>query len=142
MKTKLFKSQGFTIIELMVTIVVGAIFVLSIYQLTIVTISITSGSSQYTIASNLAYANLRHYVDGRSAIYWFSCPSSNETAPQTLLSQTGAISGLPSPVAQTVTVTAVYGCSGTNAGTPVNVTSTVTYGPYSQEVSHASYAGF
>lgn len=136
-------QSGFTIIELLVTIVVSTIFILAIYQVVLASLVISRASSQYTIASNLAYANLRHYVDGQSAVLWFECQTSNETSPQTVLSQTGTIPRLSGTVTQTVTATALYGCSGNSIGMPVRVESSVTYGVAgAQKVSHTSYAGY
>ena len=136
-------QPGFTIIELLVTIVISVIFILAIYQVALASMLISRGSSQYTIASNLAYSNLRLYVNGQSAINWFVCPAINETSPQTLMTQSGSVQRLSGTVTQTVTATAVYGCSGSNSGLPIKVESSVTYGSAgTQKVSHIGYAGY
>ncbi len=138
-------QQGFTLVELLATIVIAAIFLVSAYQLvhTVSLFSITS--SQQTIADELAYANLRQYANGSSPT-WFTCiPASPVTNPSTFDTLENIITDvddLPSPVVQVVRANAPYGCSGSASGLPIYVESYVTYGPTARKVTHATYVSY
>jgi len=137
-------SSGFTLVEVLVTIIVAAIFILAFSQLHIVQSRVSTISTAYDTADLLAYNNLRTYAYGE-APNWFNCVySGGNPQPMTLLSSTSPVSGLPSPVTQTVVATAPYGCGGSSSGIgyPIRVTSTVTYDTDSKVVVHATYSTY
>ena len=145
-------EQGFTIIELLATVVIAAIFLVSAYQLvsTISLLSITS--SQTSVADNLAYANMRQYANGHSPT-WFLCedlvnnttgltPGDSIPDVQEQISTSGSYSGLPGTVTQQVAVSAPYGCAGASSGLPLRVQSTVTFGSGPRKVVHSTYVSY
>lgn len=137
-------SAGFTIVEVVVTIVISALFIATIVQLTIVQSKLSSTVSAYNTADMLAYNNLRTYAYGKSPS-WFNCEySGGNPLPNTLLSSTNPVDGLPSPVEQTVIATAPYGCGGGSSGIgyPIKVVSTVKYGSDEKVVVHATYSTY
>ena len=132
-------SEGFTIIEVIVTIVVALLFIGAIAQLYVAQYQLSSSVVAYTHADILAYNNLRTYAYGASPT-WFVCSGS---APYTKnYIQSGSTAGIPGPVTQTVTATAPFGCGGSSSGYPIQVVSTVTYGPNNRKVVHATYATY
>jgi len=135
-------NKGFTIIEVIVTIVIGVLLLLGILQVTILSTGISASESYFTTASNLAYSNLRQFANGGPPS-WFLCQDLNDGwgySKQELYS-TSSVSGLPDPVTQSVVATPVRSCT-SYSSTPIQVVSTVTYGPTSQVVTHVSYAGY
>lgn len=133
-------QAGFTLIEVLTTVVVALIFLLSAFQLvgTIQQLSITG--NQMNVADALAYSNMRMYANGESPSTWFDCPSDDTV--KVLINKSDAVSGLPSPVLQHVEATAPYGCTGTAAGLPLRVESYVQYGPSNRKVTHATYVSY
>lgn len=137
-------QSGFTLVEVLVTIIVATLFVVSISQLEITQSKLAANANDYNAADLLAYNNLRTYAYGKSPT-WFDCTySGGNPEPMTLISKSDAIQGLPAPVIQTVTATAPYGCGGGSAGIgyPIKVVSTVTYGPSAKVIVHATYATY
>jgi len=134
------RSSGFTLIETIVTIVVAGIVITGLFSSMASVFAISTGASQRTKASDLAYANMRLYANSTIPT-WFLCDTSNETATTTVLSRTQSESGLPGDVIQTVEATAVYGCNNANQGYPIRVVSTVEL-ISGVKVSHATYAGY
>ena len=140
-RSRTYSQSGFTLVELLVTMFVASIFLISAYLLTSSILSMSVAGSQHAIASNIAYSNLRQYANGRSPS-WFSCDSSNPTAPVTLVNITTSVDRLSDPVVQQVTATAPYGCGGDQSGLPIRVESSVTYGAGARKVTHVSYASY
>lgn len=154
-------QHGFTLVELIVTLVVAGIFIGIIAQMNASVVNITMSAHRFDLASNLAYNNLRIYANGQSATKWFECNGdvATDTATATkpfsdgvkypeadgmLLintTSTTSIYDLPPPVIQKVTAFAPYGCgaSDTTGLMPVRVVSTVTYGSPARKVVHATY---
>lgn len=133
-------QAGFTLIEVIVSVVIAAIVFVGLFSSLASIFSITEGSSQRTVANNLAYANMRLYADGTLPT-WFSCNTSNQTETITLMDKSEAVSGLPGDVVQTVTASAVYGCDGSSQAFPIRIESNVSV-INGIEVSHATYAGY
>lgn len=145
-------QSGFTAVELIITITVAGIFVIALYQLFGTINASMSLARQKAVASEIAYSYLRRYTGANvQPATWFTCStaagSSNtndytvntNAAGQTIAS--GSVTGvttLPGPVTYSVKALAVYGCSGANAGTPLRIESTVTYGPANRTVRHAT----
>lgn len=132
------RHYGFTIVEALVSIVVGGIFLLAIIQALYAVSSTSIKVSQRQIANNLSYANLRQFANG-SPQTWFTCPipPAAETDPVTLLSKSGDVDRLPGAVNQIVVADAPLGCDNQM---PIRVTSTITYG--STTIRNATYAAY
>lgn len=137
-------QAGFTLIEVLVAVVVAALFITAFVQMYIVQSRLSSEMSSYNKAELLAYDNLRTFAYGKAPT-WFTCTYSNGS-PQavTLLSSSAAVEGIPSPVSQSVVATAPYGCGGGTAslGYPIKVVSSVTYGSDARKVTHATYSTY
>lgn len=147
-------SDGFTIVEVAVTLVVIGIFSIVILMMQTQVSNISVLEVQHTKASYLAYSNMRKYAND-SPPTWFECvapPPSTRTpgSVYSIMSSIGRVDGLPGIVRQEVYVSAPYGCkSGTASfGMPIKVESVVEYGlPSSgagsgRKVTHATYAAF
>ena len=147
-------SDGFTIVEVAVTLVVIGIFSIVILMMQTQVSNISVLEVQHTKASYLAYSNMRKYAND-SPPTWFECvapPPSTRTpgSVYSIMSSIGRVDGLPGMVRQEVYVSAPYGCkSGTASfGMPIKVESVVEYGlPSSgagsgRKVVHATYAAF
>lgn len=137
-------QRGFTLVEILVTIIVATVFIMTISQLHITQSKVTSYVDAYNTADLLAYNNLRTYAYGKAPT-WFECEyASGNPKPMTLIAKTDPVEGLPSPVSQSVIATAPYGCGGGSAGIgyPIRVVSTVTYGADARVVVHATYATY
>lgn len=151
-----YEQSGFTIVELIVTIVVAGMFIAVISQMNGFVVSMATTSHRFELASNLAYNNLRIYANGGKPT-WFDCigdEASETSAPFTdgkthtdatgkdIYTSSAAVTGLPSPVTQTVNVLAPYGCGTSASGMPIRVVSTVTYGSPARKVVHATYVSY
>lgn len=147
-------SDGFTIVEVAVTLVVIGIFSIVILMMQTQVSNISVLEVQHTKASYLAYSNMRKYAND-SPPTWFECvaPPPSTRPPgsvYSIMSSIGRVDGLPGMVRQEVYVSAPYGCkSGTASfGMPIKVESIVEYGlPSSgagsgRKVTHATYAAF
>jgi len=145
------KSGGFTLVEVCVTIVVASLFIIAITQLFLTQNTISTAIKTYTKADSLAYNNLRTFAYGERPT-WFVCTKvtpgdANSLAkPMVIFNKTDDVSGITSPVIQTVTATAPYGCGGSapsySAGYPIKVESAVTYGTDGKKVVHATYSTY
>lgn len=147
-------SDGFTIVEVAVTLVIIGVFSIVILMMQTQVSNISVLEVQHTKASYLAYSNMRKYAND-SPPTWFECvaPPPSTRPPgsvYSIMSSIGRIDGLPGIVRQEVYVSAPYGCkSGTASfGMPIKVESVVEYGlPSSgagsgRKVTHATYAAF
>lgn len=147
-------SDGFTIVEVAVTLVVIGIFSIVILMMQTQVSNISVLEVQHTKASYLAYSNMRKYAND-SPPTWFECvaPPPSTRPPgsvYSIMSSIGRVDGLPGMVRQEVYVSAPYGCkSGTASfGMPIKVESVVEYGLPSfgagsgRKVTHATYAAF
>lgn len=121
-------SKGFSTIELLVALFIGAAFIGVGYQLYAIVLRDGANARQQATASDLAYQILRQ----QSANAPPSCTTPGST------SLTPANPGLPTPFSVTVSTKCPYPTSGTTGGMITNYTVKVTYGQ--KEVSHAMYA--
>lgn len=120
------QQSGFSAVELLITLFVGAAFIATGYQLYSVIIQ-SSGDARFRAkASNIAYENLRRYSPQATN----PCSAVTPTPTPTV----DAASGLSNPV-MTVTISCPYG---TSSGTS-KVQVSLTYGSPQQEVAHAIY---
>ena len=144
-------SDGFTIVEVAVTLVIIGIFSMVILMMQTQVSNISVLEVQHTKASYLAYGNMRKYANDSPSV-WFKCvdPPRAPGSRYTVMTSTGRVDGLPGMVRQEVYASAPYGClSGTTSfGMPIKVESIVEYGlPSSgagsgRKVTHATYAAF
>lgn len=126
------QQSGFTVVELLTSIIVAALFVGVFYQLFVVLITVNASARNMAQASSLAYSNMRRYPTAASTS--LTC-STNSTS---LLNTTGSETSYPDlgSVTETVTASYPYGC--TAIYDVVKLVSTVRYGTNSK-VSHATY---
>ncbi len=116
------RAQGFTAVELLIAIVVGALLVASAYQLYSVVLASSGDAQRKAVASNLAYSTLRSSQSMATSPCTTS--SSNPSVP--------ADRNLPSAT-MTVSVTCPYGSIDVS-----NITVTVSYdSPNTKQVSRA-----
>lgn len=152
------RHAGFTVVELIVTIVVAGMFISIVSSMNGFVVNTATSAHRFEMASNLAYNNLRIYANGQKASdFGFLCNGDDASdtgtfndgagvkatqATGTLLINTTSstsINDLPPPVIQTVNALAPYGCGNTIKGMPIRIVSTVTYGSPAKKVVHATY---
>lgn len=126
------KSSGFTIVELIITIIVGMLLLTSIYQFYNYILTDSAESRTRAIASNLAYRYLREAAGSIPA----TCTS---TASVTDVATHPAGTDLPPP-ASAPAIRTTTKCA-TNSPSSVSiVTVEVRYGDPVTTISHATYA--
>lgn len=138
-KTSSYPEDGFSAVELLITLTIGALFVISFYQMYLVIVQVNSTARQHSVASDIAYSNLRKYTT-RPA---FTCNSTtdltvNANAPGQVLSTvtTQSPGRLAGPLVETVRIYAPRGC---DAAFPVKIESTAEYGNPAKRVVHSTY---
>ena len=99
-------SDGFTIVEVVVTLVIIGIFSIVILNMQAQVSTISIFEVQHTRASYLAYDNMRAYVND-SPPSWFKCNASASTGYK-VMTKSGHVDGLPGVVKQEVVVSAPY----------------------------------
>lgn len=151
-------AAGFSLVELIITIIVATAFLTSVAGVMSFINSSATDARQQEAASELAYNNLRMYANSEKP-RWFDCigdESSERTPPfsdgkskpgatgQVLLenSSTNPINNLPGPVIQKVVAVAPYGCGESAAGMPIRIQSEVVYGPNNRKMVHATYVTY
>lgn len=154
------RQHGFTIVELVITITVSALLASSIFQLIASSNNLAIEASRRSVASNLAYNNMRKYANNKKPL-WFDCvgDEASETTPpfsdgKTKPAATGQVlinttsntpyNLLPPPVTQYVIGIAPYGCGTSGPGQPIRVQSQVTYGSGTSQrtLTHATYVSY
>lgn len=117
-------NEGFTVVELLVSLIVGMLLLFSAYQLYVYVLDNSSATRMQATASSLAYQFLREN-------------STYATNPCTTITKTPSVpstSNLPNATAS-VTITCLSG----GPNTLSVVTSSVTYDTPSITVTHATY---
>jgi len=122
-------QEGFSAVELLITLFIAAIFIATGFQLYSVVLKNGTDANQRSIASGIAYENLRRYVPQVTNPCTSIAPNPAPSIP--------ANSGLSNP-SITVTLDCPYG-SGGNGGLVGRVYVSVKYGNPQQEVVHAIY---
>ena len=144
-------SQGFTVIEALITVVVASFFLLAITVLYTAVTRASATTRNRADASDIAYAELRQFVySGAKQPSGFTCDAnsdltSNANAPGYPLTRNVSVPSskttLPQPVTYSVVALAPYGCSVATTGAPLLIRSTVTYGSSNLSITHAEYVG-
>lgn len=140
---KMRTDEGFTIVEVVVTLLFISIISLGILTMHTQVSILSIINRQDQKASYLAYDNMRKYVNGAPPT-WFLCTDPLPGAvQQVLLDSEGHISELPGTTKQKVVASAPYGCGDTvnSLGMPIRVESVVTYGN-GKRITHVAYAAF
>ena len=140
---KIRTDEGFTIVEVVVTLLFISIISLSILTMHTQVSILSIINRQDQKASYLAYDNMRKYVNGAPPT-WFLCTNQMPgVAQQVLFSLEGPVSELPGTTKQKVVASAPYGCGNavSSLGMPIRVESVVTYGN-GKRVTHVAYAAF
>lgn len=143
------RGEGFTIVEVAVTLVIISTFLVVILMMQTQVSNISILEVQQTKASYLAYGNMRKYVND-SPPTWFVCNTTSAGNRYKVMEVVGNFDGLPGMVKQEVYASAPYGCRNdtSSLGMPIKVESIVEYGlPSSgvgngRKVTHATYAAF
>lgn len=121
------RSQGFTAVELIITLVVGMLLLITAYQLYSFVINDSAQTRMKASASNLAYRFMREHA---GIVSGNPC-TMNVTTPYT--SSIPASAQLPSNAEASVTIECI------NNGVPMQrITSKITYGN-GKTVTHATY---
>ena len=117
---------GFTVVELLVTLVVGLLLIVSMHQFYNYILTDSADARTRAVASNLAYQYLRQY----------SAQAADPCTSSTIAPAVPADAALPDPVSASVSIA----CA---PNIPTNrvsrITATVTYGSPSTTVTHATY---
>lgn len=129
MSRKRYTDEGFSAVELLITLFIAAIFIISGYQLWSEVQSSGAASDQQARASNAGYEYLRRYTSQPQTCA-VSTPVNNVAL---------SVTGLPGATV-TVKITCPYGTSSTTPAVKL-ITSTVSYGSTGNQgsVSHAVY---
>lgn len=120
-------QSGFTAAELLITLIIAAVFVLAGYQLYSIVINDGAEAQYQAVASNEAYNQLRQLSE---------TPSREPCGASTQQSFTKSIPGLPGTPRIDISTNCPYG-----AGGVARITTKVTYAynGSDQEVSHAIF---
>ena len=137
------KQSGFTIVELLVTVITAAMFVAMFYQLYVVLVGINATARNTAQASDLAYSNLRLYPTVVST--GLTCNAgTNVSTTVNLIPTSGSPTAVTNSnypelgaVTEQLTAQFPYGCAAVY--NVVKLVSTVTYGSTSYKVSYATY---
>lgn len=122
------KSTGFSTVELLVALFIGAAFIGVGYQLFGIIAQDGAAARQQAMASDLAYQILRQ----RSS----AAPSTCQTPATTAISADNP--GLPTPFSVTMITSCPFAPSGTTGGPVTNYQIKVSYA--NKEITHAVFA--
>lgn len=158
MNNNVHNQQGFTIVEMLVTIIVSSMFIILFFQLYLVLESQRIQVARQAKASDVAYSNLRKMTTRPANLTASLCDNNMDTAANPnaagllLGDQTNTTTGstygffaeptsvtqsLGASTTQELRVFAPYGCANfTNS--PLKIVSTVTFGN-GDKVTHASF---
>ncbi|MEO7904587.1 MAG: prepilin-type N-terminal cleavage/methylation domain-containing protein [Candidatus Saccharimonadales bacterium] len=123
-------QQGFSAIELMISLFIAVAFIATGYQLYSVIIKDSAAANQRTIASNVAYSHLRQLSDATTGL----CVNGYTFSPVPALT-IAEKAQLPESAVMTTSVTCPFG----TASSVWNVQVAIAYGSPTQEVVHALY---
>lgn len=120
--------QGFSAVEVLVTVIVGVVFIGAIAQMYGVVMSDAATVRNRATASSVAYTQARTVLASIGA----TCAASSAT--------TSPAASLPAPISMTTAIDCPYANGGTYANTAVSrITVTVTYDNPQEKVQHVLY---
>lgn len=123
-------SEGFTVVELLITLIVGLLLLVSVHQFYSYILNDSTESRTRAVASNLAYQYMREYAGTING----SCSSATTTINKGY-SDFPNNPALPQPATAQIKVS----CA-TNTPTDVSLLSvSVTYGNPATTINHATY---
>ncbi|HUO61909.1 MAG TPA: hypothetical protein VMT96_00455 [Candidatus Bathyarchaeia archaeon] len=149
-------AEGFTVAELVVTVVVLSIFLYTLFQGYLVIQTQRLNVARQAHASDIAYTNLRKVTSRPAALTQTVCNTNasimdltagtQSTEPglditqygYTLESTTNLTQTLGSTATQTLVAYAPQGCANLTTA-PVEIVSTVTFGTNGDKITHAAY---
>lgn len=123
------QQQGFTAVELLVSIIVGVVFFITVGQLYSVVVNDAADSRNRANASSLAYSQARAVYRQQSTGI---CTASSASVG---LSSTG----LPGTVTRTTVVDCPFNTAGNYPTTLSRITVTISYGSPQETVRHVLY---
>jgi prepilin-type N-terminal cleavage/methylation domain-containing protein len=126
-------EQGFTVIEMLVTVIVAATFAFMFYQLFIGSTKLNDSARRDAIASEIAYSNLRKYPTADSVTGLAACTSPTPTA--TLLSATPTYDDI-GQVTETITASYPFACDNPDV---IKLESSLSYKGSANKVSYVAY---
>jgi len=136
------RQNGFTLIELMVTLALGTALIVSFFAIYRAGLGANTAAARQTTARNVAYTGLRKYSQSQPVSWPFPCDATTngvQTGGFAIETTDVTAQGLPAPATLTVRVMAPYGCDGVNADMPVLVEATVLYGRNNLKAVYATY---
>ncbi len=123
-------SQGFTVVELLITLIVGMLLLVSVHQFYSYILNDSTEARTRAVASNLAYQYLREHAGTITG----KCADATSTINKAYADFPNS-PALPQPSSAQI----VIKCP-TNATNDVSlITTSVTYGNPSTTISHATY---
>lgn len=145
---KMSGAEGFTVVEMVVSVVVASLFALSLITLFTTFNYFTANARQLSVADGWAYNQLQQYTSPDTpSSDWFTCSSATDRSvnPSANLQIRGgnvnpSSVDLPSPITYTVKTYAPFGCADPDQTEPVMVSVAITYGKTARVVTHSGYA--
>lgn len=125
-------QSGFTVVELLVTIIVTALFVGMFYQVYTILVQTNATARRDARAGDLAFSNLRRYTSASSTGIG-SCPGASPVTPLQSLNVTKS----DFPELGTVTEKVTASCQGSSGA--VLVVSELTYNNNNSRATYATY---
>jgi prepilin-type N-terminal cleavage/methylation domain-containing protein len=125
-------QEGFTVIEMLVTVIVSAIFAFMFYQLFINSSKLNSVARRDALASEIAYSNLKKYPTAASVGGVANCASpdaSTTTTATNIYPDIGQVS-------ETIIISWPFACTNPDIA---KIESSVTYKGNSNKVSYVAY---
>jgi prepilin-type N-terminal cleavage/methylation domain-containing protein len=137
------QQSGFTVVELLVTIIVASLFIAVFYNLFLILVGVNSSSRNVSQASDLAYSNMRRYPTAASTGLNCATTTAQPNGVSYLMGSATPTAAVDSDypelgsITETVAASYPYGCAAVYD--VVKLVSVVTYGSNSTKVSYATY---
>jgi len=144
-------EQGFTTLEILVTIIIASMFIITFFEMFTDIVKSNGTITRHVIADDFAYSKLKKYTaSSNNPNIWFVCTTNSDALVNPnangLVIESGDVPGneasLPRPAKYEIRAKATYGCQGVNSGKPVLLTIEVTYGEYHEKVYHSVMAEY
>lgn len=129
------KQQGFTVIEMLVTVVVAGIFAFMFYQLYVSSVRLNDTARRDAVAGEIAYSNLRKYPTAASVGGAANCALPNATNTFTITTPLGTYPDIE-PITQTIVSSWPFACTNPDL---VKLESNVSYRGGQKKASYVVY---